>query len=119
MNRRFHAGPFRSGRGSPVYGQAPLNRALPVPLSQIRDVQVAGLTRGPFAPVRWNDFNRQPSLDINPATLAAATPKFERVQAIRFYHRQDQIAVFRDCVDGGNEMPHGAFYCACDNPTLI
>ena len=33
--------------------------------------------------MRRSDFNRQPSLDIDPATLAAATPKFERVQATR------------------------------------
>jgi hypothetical protein len=38
--------------------------------------------------------------------------KFERVLAITVYDRQDQIAVFRNCLNRTDEMPHARFLTA-------
>jgi hypothetical protein len=37
--------------------------------------------------MRWNNFKQKAGFDIDAATLAAATPKFERVRVITVNHR--------------------------------
>jgi hypothetical protein len=49
---------------------------------------------------------------IDPAIVPKPTGKFERVLAITVYDRQDQIAVFRNCLNRTDEMPHAPSYGA-------
>jgi len=47
---------------------------------------------------------------VDPAIAPEPTGKFERVLAIMVYHRQEQIAVFRNCLNGTDKMPHAPSY---------
>jgi hypothetical protein len=74
--------------------------------------------RRPFAPMRGMHLNRAPCPHVDPATLTEPTGEFECAQTIMIQDRQDQIAVFWNCPDRIDEMPHGSFLTALRNISI-
>ena len=68
--------------------------------------------RRPFAPVRGTHLNRATRPFVDPAAFTEPTGKFERVQTIMIQDRQDQIAVFWNCLNRIDEMPHACILTA-------
>jgi hypothetical protein len=65
-----------------------------------------GLPPKQFAPMCRPHLNYATGRYIDSAIVPEPTGKFERVLAITVSDCQDQIAVFRNCLNGTDEMPH-------------
>jgi hypothetical protein len=68
--------------------------------------------------MRGMHLNRAPCPHVDPATLTEPTGEFECAQTIMIQDRQDQIAVFWNCPDRIDEMPHGSFLTALRNISI-